>query len=201
MRNSRITIHIARSFDDIIKAIAVRAIVYIGESGWSFQEDWDGNDFTGTHMFACVDGEPAGSLRIRYFGDFAKCERLAVLPKYRKHRFGGRGVAFELCDAGMEFCLRKGFTRFYGHSLEERVPFWSKIGRGAMKPVPDAEIDFFGKKIIPMYGELPPTPDAITATSGHYMIVRREGEWDRPGQWEQPSFGETPSEGLGGRAA
>ncbi len=78
-----ITVDIARSFDDLIKAIAIRFAVYIGESGWSLSEEWDGNDFAGTHMIAYVDGQPAGSIRIRYFGDFAKCERLAVLPQYR----------------------------------------------------------------------------------------------------------------------
>ncbi len=181
-----ITVDIARSFDDLIKAIAIRFAVYIGESGWSLSEEWDGNDFAGTHMIAYVDGQPAGSIRIRYFGDFAKCERLAVLPQYRQRRYGGRGVAFELCDAGIEFCLKKGFTKFYGHSLKELVPFWSKIGRGAMKPIPDGEIDFHGKTIVSMYGELPPVPGAVTAESGPYIIVRREGEWDKPGYWEEP---------------
>jgi GNAT superfamily N-acetyltransferase len=184
---SRITIDVARSFDDLIKAIAIRCAVYIGENGWSFAEDWDGSDFTGTHMLACVDGEPAGSLRIRYFGEFAKPERLAVLPQYRRGRFGGRGVAFELCDAGIEFCLKKGFTKFYGHSLEELVPFWSKIGRGAMKPIPGGEIEFHGKKIISMFGELPPLPGAVSAQSGPYVIVRKEGHWDEPGFWEKPA--------------
>ncbi len=180
---NRITIHIARTFDDLFKSIMIRSSVYIAEQGWPYAEDMDGNDFTATHIYACVDGEPAGSIRIRYFGEFAKCERLAVLPRYRRSRYGGRGVAFELCDAGIEFCLKKGFTRFYGHSLKELVPFWSRIGRGAMKPT-GREIRFADKIIVPMYGELPPVPGAITAESGDYVIVRREGDWDKPGFWE-----------------
>jgi GNAT superfamily N-acetyltransferase len=183
MKN-KISVHIARSFEEVIKAVAIRAIVYIGEGGWAFNEDWDGNDFCGTQMYACVDGEPAGSLRIRYFGDFAKLERLAVLPRYRTRRFGSRGVAFELCDAAVNLCLKKGFTRFYGHAYADKVSFWSKIGRGGIKPVPGAEVDYGGRKLIPMFGELPPDPDAITATSGHYVIVRTEGKWSEPGGWE-----------------
>jgi GNAT superfamily N-acetyltransferase len=206
---NRISVTVARSFDDIIKCVAIRSAVYIGEQGWTFKEDWDGNDFVGTHMIACVDGDPAGSIRIRYFGDFAKCERLAVLPQYRQRRYGGRGVAFELCDAGINFCLQKGFTKFYGHSLKELVPFWSKIGRGAMKPYPGAEIDCNGKTIIPMYGELPPVPGAISHESGHYVIVRPEGKWDEPGFWEpeaqaqaaQPAPAATPAADVATHAA
>lgn len=192
----RITVHIARSFDEIIKAVAVRAIVYIGEGGWSFHEDWDGNDFCGTHIYACVDGEPAGSLRIRYFGDFAKLERLSVLPKYRSRRFGGRGVAFEMCDAAVDLCLKKGFTKFYGHAYADKVSFWSKIGRGHIKPIPGAEVDYGGRRLIPMYGVLPADPGAITAESGHYVIVRTEGKWDDPGEWEIQQSIHNHSHGL-----
>lgn len=76
-----------------------------------FKEEWDGNDFTASHLLARVNGEPAGTLRIRYFGGFAKVERLAVLPKFRQKRYGRMGVAFELGDYAIEFLLRKGITR------------------------------------------------------------------------------------------
>jgi len=184
---SLITVDVARTFDDVIQAIAIRSAVYVGENGWAFSEDWDGNDFTCTHMLAKINGNSVGSLRIRYFGDFVKCERLAVLPNFRQKRYGGRGVAWELCDAGIEFCREKGFTRFYGHSLVERVSFWSKIGRGAMKPMSDETFDCNGKPIVPMCGDLPPHPNRISLASGHYVIVRREGQWDKPGFWEAPT--------------
>jgi hypothetical protein len=181
---SAISVSVTRSFDEMIQAIAIRSAVYVGENGWSFSEDWDGNDFTCTHMIARVAGEPAGSLRLRYFGDFVKAERLAVLAQFRTKRYGGRGVAFELCDAGIEFCRRKGYTKFYGHSLEELVPFWSKIGRGMMRPLTDEIFDCNGKKVVPMAGDLPRTDDSLSLASGHMVLVRPEGEWDQPGFWE-----------------
>lgn len=184
MRNSQMTVGITTDFNEIIQAIAIRAAVYVGEKGWPFKEEWDGNDFTSTHLLARVDGEAAGTLRIRYFADFVKVERLAVLPQFRQKRYGRKGVAFELGDYAIEFCLRKGFNRIYGHALEELAPFWGKIGRGHVVPIDGADFDCAGKRVVAMFGELPPASDAITKDSGHYVIVRPEGQWDRPGYWE-----------------
>jgi hypothetical protein len=183
--NESITVDVARTFDEIIQAVAIRSAVYIGEAGWDFSEEWDGNDFSATHLLCKVDGNSAGSLRIRYFADFVKFERLAVLPQFRGKRYGQKGVAFALCDTGVEFCLKKGFTRFYGHALKDLVPFWSKVGRGMMKPLHDEAFDCKGKTVIPMFGEMPGRNDRLSFDSGHYMLVRREGDWDKPGYWEQ----------------
>ena len=179
-----ITVDVARTFDEIIQSVAIRSAVYIGEAGWNFSEEWDGNDFSATHLLCKVDGNSAGSLRIRYFADFVKFERLAVLPQFRGKRFGQKGVAFALCDAGVEFCLKKGFTRFYGHALKDLVPFWSKVGRGMMKPLHDEAFECSGKTVVPMFGEMPGRNDRLSIDSGHYVLVRREGEWDTPGFWE-----------------
>lgn len=184
MKNSRLSVSVAGNFEELVQAVSIRTAVYVGERGWPFKEEWDGNDFTCTHLLARVDGEPAGTMRIRYFADFAKIERLAVLPHYRQKRYGRMGVAFELGDYGVDFLLRKGFTRIYGHALEELVPFWTKMSRGTLSPMEEGSFECAGKTVIAMFGELPSTPDAITHESGHYMIVRPEGHWDRPGYWE-----------------
>ncbi|MFN3076937.1 MAG: GNAT family N-acetyltransferase [Alphaproteobacteria bacterium] len=181
-----LSVGIAKTFDEIVQAIAIRSAVYVGEQGWPFAEEWDGNDFTATHFLAKVNGDSAGSLRVRYFGDFVKFERLAVLPKYRQKRYGKKGVAFALGDTAIDFCLKKGFTRFYGHALQELVPFWGKIGRGLMKPVYSESFDCNGKTVVPMYGEIPPPQDRLSLESGHYVLVRPEGDWDKAGFWEQP---------------
>jgi len=185
MKN-QITTDIARSYDDLVLCSAIRAVVYVGEQGWNFTEEWDGNDFTATHILARVDGEAAGSVRIRYFADFFKPERLAVLPQFRNKRYGGRGVAWELTAAAFEFCRKKGFTRVYGHALEERVGFWAKASGGVARPMSDQTFDCNGKPVIPMCGDFEPHPDAVSLDSGHMVLVRPEGRWDRPGFWELP---------------
>ncbi|MBC7907051.1 MAG: GNAT family N-acetyltransferase [Rhodospirillaceae bacterium] len=184
MQNAQIQVAIASGFDEMVQAIAIRSAVYVGEKGWSFKEEWDGNDFTCTHLLAKVGGESAGTLRIRYFGDFVKVERLAVLPHFRQKRYGRKGVAFELGDYAIDFCLKKGFRRIYGHALEELVPFWQKIGRGHITPLDGASFSCGDKAVIAMFGELPPDPSAITKDSDPYITVRPEGHLDRPGFWE-----------------
>ena len=68
----RIAVKVAGSLDDMMKCFNLRAIVFIGEQGSPYDEEFDGNDYTATHILATVGGEPAGAMRIRYFGDFAK---------------------------------------------------------------------------------------------------------------------------------
>ncbi|WP_040476266.1 GNAT family N-acetyltransferase, partial [Paramagnetospirillum caucaseum] len=124
-------------------------------------------------------------MRIRYFADFVKIERLAILPHYRKSRYGARGVAWALGEFALDFCRRKGFTRFYGHALEDLVPFWNKLSGGFLLPMPgEAPFECSGKMVVPMFGETEAKSDAITHDSGHYVIVRPEGNWDSPGYWE-----------------
>lgn len=184
----KITVSLVRTMDELVASIAIRAAVYVGEDEWSFEEEWDGNDFTGSHILARVNGDPAGCLRVRYFADFIKPERLAVLPKYRNKRFGRRGVAWELCDYTWDFALRKGFTKIYGHALEGVVPLWHKLSRGALYPMHDESFECNGKTVVPMAGSLPPVANRLSLDSSHLTLVRPEGAWDRPGFWETPTF-------------
>lgn len=183
-KNQRMSVSVATGFDEIVQAISIRAAVYVGEQGWSFKEEWDGNDFSATHLLARVDGDPAGTLRIRYFQDFVKVERLAVLPQYRRSRYGHRGVALELGDFAYDFCRRKGFSRFYGLSAEHLTHLWRGMAKGYLAPMGDDYFDLAGKPVVPMFGEAPPAPDAIKHDSGHFIILRTEGQWDKPGYWE-----------------
>lgn len=184
-RNAQIEVKVASGFEEMLQAIAIRSAVYVGEKGWPFREEWDGNDFTATHILAKVNGDAAGTMRVRYFGDFVKIERLAILSHYRQRRYGARGVAWALGEFALDFCRRKGFTRFYGHALEELVPFWNKLSGGFLQPMDGEDpFDCSGKKVVPMFGIAAPYPDAIDHESGHMVIVRPEGEWDKPGYWE-----------------
>lgn len=184
MKNTQMNVCVASNFEEMMQSIAIRSAVYVGENGWKFSEEWDGNDFSCTHLLARVDGEPAGTLRIRYFRDFAKVERLAVLPQFRQKRYGRRGVAFELGDYAIEFVQRKGYRKLYGHALEELVPFWTKIARGVIAPMENGTFNCGDKKVVAVFGELPEPQDPLTLDSGHLVLVRPEGHWDKPGYWE-----------------
>ncbi|WP_152426825.1 GNAT family N-acetyltransferase [Paramagnetospirillum caucaseum] len=61
-KNNQIQVKIAGGIEEMVQAIAIRSAVYVGERGWSFKEEWDGNDFTATHLIATVNGDPAGTM-------------------------------------------------------------------------------------------------------------------------------------------
>src|ERR1700731_5188433 len=99
----RAEIRMARSFDDLLMVYSVRSAVYIAEQECPFAEEFDGNDHCATHLIGFVNGEPAGCIRIRFFYDFAKIERLAVLKRFRKSM-----LASDLVLAGIDHVRRKG---------------------------------------------------------------------------------------------
>ena len=75
-----VTVEVVRSMDEMARVIAIRGAIYMAEQRCPFEEDFDGNDFSATHLICHKDGEPVGCMRIRYFAGFAKLERLAVRP-------------------------------------------------------------------------------------------------------------------------
>ena len=167
-------VRIARGFDDLLMVYAVRSAVYIAEQECPFAEEFDGNDHCATHLIGFIKGEPAGCIRVRFFHDFVKFERLAVLKKFRKS-----SLAFELCRSAVDLARRKGFRRLYAHSREGLEGFYARFGATPMGS--DRKLCFSGFNYTEMLLEMEPLPDAITLDSGGYVILRPEGDWDRPG--------------------
>ncbi len=116
-------IKIVESLEELMQVVAVRAIVYMHGQDCPYDEEFDRNDFTSTQIIGYVDGEPALCGRIRYFGDFAKLERLAVREEYR-----GKGHGHELLRFMLEVCRRKGFRRILLHAQRRLEPFYREYG-------------------------------------------------------------------------
>ncbi len=177
-----IGIKVIRTMDDLQKVMAIRAATYLVEQDMPYIEDVDGNDFTGTHLLGHVGNEPAGTLRIRYFASFAKFERLAVLPRFR-----GTRLAFRMIEAGIQFCQRKGYTSFYGHADPRVTRLWQRFG---FKPRVDEPVSYLTDQTY-LQGDLtlPPVDDALTNREDPFVLLRPEGQWDRPGalELEMPS--------------
>jgi predicted GNAT family N-acyltransferase len=171
--NHHAEVRIARSFDDLLMVYSVRSAVYIAEQECPFAEEFDGNDHCATHLIGFVDDEPAGCIRIRFFYDFAKIERLAVLKRFRKS-----ALASELVSSGIDLVRRKGFRRIYGTAREGLEGFWARFGG---VPINDQKIMVSGFKYTEMVVDLAPLPNAITVENGAYVILRPEGDWDQPG--------------------
>ena len=73
-----------------MRVVSVRSATFVAEQDCPYDEEFDGNDFSATHLLAYVGNEPVGCLRIRYFAGFAKLERLAVRHEFRNRHIGTR---------------------------------------------------------------------------------------------------------------
>jgi predicted GNAT family N-acyltransferase len=174
----RIGITVARNFDDLMKVAAVRNAVYVGEQECPYDEEYDGNDLSATHLLAYVGDEPVGCLRLRFFADFAKFERMAILKKYRTTQ-----AAIRLARAGFKFCQKKGYTRVYGHIHERLVPFWRRFG---FRPMENGRKFVFSDfEYIEIIADIERDPDAVTLAADPYVIIRPEGRWHVQGVLEE----------------
>jgi predicted GNAT family N-acyltransferase len=176
--DQEITVSVARSFDDLMRIVSMRTSVYVAEQACPYEEEFDGNDMSATHMLGYVGGELAGCLRIRFFADFAKLERVAVKREFRHTR-----LSFQMARAAIELCRVKGYRQIYGHAQKRLINFWSRFG---FKPVPGREgFVFSDYDYVEMVAEFQPHPDAITMDTDPYVLIRPEGRWHIPGILER----------------
>lgn len=174
-----------RSFEELAHVISIRSATYIAEQFPLYGEEFDGNDFCGTHLVGYVAGDPAGCIRIRYFGDFVKLERLAVKLEYRKSR-----LAFALVKAARAHIKKKGFRRIYGHASDEIAPFWKLLGAVPMEDRPPFR--FANVEYREMSCEIEADPLAISYGVPPMMTIRPEGLWDEPSALDWSNFGGDP---------
>jgi predicted GNAT family N-acyltransferase len=172
--NKDITVSLARTFDDLMRVAAIRSAVYIGEQECPYEEEYDGNDLAAAHMLVYIGDEPAGCLRIRFFADFVKFERMAVRKEFRHTR-----ALFVLCQAGLAYARKKGYRRAYAHSQLRLARIWQKVG---FAPYEGSQRFVFSDfEYIEIAAELEPDPQAIRIGSDPYLVIRPEGRWHKPG--------------------
>ncbi len=171
-----LTVSVAHTLNDLMHVMAVRTLVYMGEQACPFDEEYDGNDFAGaTHMVLRCDGEPIGVVRLRWFADFVKLERLAIRPDYR----GGPGLLM-LARAAVALAERKGYRLLMGHVQKRVIPFWRRYFKARMRE--NRERFFFSDHdYVEMEFDLHPPENAVGLNSDPMVLIRPEGEWDRPG--------------------
>lgn len=171
-------ISVAKTFDDMMRVVAIRNAVYIGEQQCPYDEEYDGNDFSATHLLAYIGDEPVGCLRLRFFADFAKFERVAIRKEFRNSR-----AAIKLVQAGLKLCQKKGYRRVIGHAQARLANFWTRFGFHPMegrKPFVFSDYDY-----IEMVADLEHDPEALTIEADPYQLIRPEGRWHIPGILEK----------------
>ncbi|WP_249144613.1 GNAT family N-acetyltransferase [Bradyrhizobium lablabi] len=175
--NDTVTVQVVRSMDEMARVIAIRGAIYMGEQRCPFEEEFDGNDFSATHLICHKNGEPVGCMRIRYFAEFAKLERLAV-----RHEGRGGGLAGRILDAAIDLCRKKGYRVLYAHSQRRFLKVWESRGFRMMggRELVFSDFDYVEVKL-----ETEKDPHSITLQDDPYKIIRPEGQWDRPGILER----------------
>lgn len=175
--HDQIKVEVVRSMDEMARVIAIRGAIYMGEQRCPFEEEFDGNDFSATHLICHKNGEPVGCMRIRYFAEFAKLERLAV-----RHEGRGGGLAGRILDAAIDLCRKKGYRVLYAHSQKRFLKVWESRGFRLMdgRELVFSDFDYVEVKL-----ETEKHPQSITLQDDPYRIIRPEGQWDRPGILER----------------
>jgi predicted GNAT family N-acyltransferase len=173
-----LSVRVARTIDDFMRAAVIRGAVFVGEQECPYDEEFDGNDFTATHLIGYVGDEPAGCLRIRYFSDFAKLERLVVRKEFR-----GLGLARKLVGFGVEFCRTKGYTRMCAYAQKRLTTFWNKCGFS----ISDGrrELVFSDFDYVEMVCDTSRAARTISFETDPYVTIRPEGSWHETGILER----------------
>jgi len=169
-----VSITVVRSIEDFMRVVSVRSATFVAEQDCPYEEEFDGNDFSASHLLSYVGREPVGCLRIRYFAGFAKLERLAV-----RHEFRSRQIGTRLMRAGVELCRMKGYRRIYGRAQKDLLKYYLNMGWRQLEG--SSEFFFSDHAYIEIVYDADPNPDAIKLGVDPYILMRPEGRWDQPG--------------------
>ena len=171
--NQRCEVVVVSNAAQLMQVHAIRAAVFAGEQQCPLDEEFDDNDFTCTHFLGLINGEPAATMRLRYFGDGVKLERIALLPKYRGITNMARDIALYVID----FARRKGFRAAYGTAQVRFAKFWRQLGFEVLAPR-QKPLVYSDHEYIEIFRELEAHPEAITIKGDPYVLMRPEGRWD-----------------------
>lgn len=178
-RVSQIEVAVIRDVSDLLTAMDIRRAVFVDEYGCSEEEEFDGNDFSATQIIARVHGRAAGTMRLRYFNGFVIPERLAVLPEFRKSRYGARGLAFAIATFGFNLARMKGYRQFVGYSVLGLERFWDHIAMasdGRVEKYGDHPVECSGSVCIGVFGALDAIRGGVDGREDYHLLMANEGD-------------------------
>jgi len=120
-------IQIATSPEDQMKAMMVRCIVFCGEQGVPYTVERDEFETSAVHILGVLEGEPVAAGRVRYFPDYAKLERIAVLRPYRK-----RGIGSEITRFLVSLAQERGCSSYRMNAQVRHEAFYARLGFHSM---------------------------------------------------------------------
>lgn len=169
-----IKVELATSEELYKGAMAIRKQVFVKEQKIPERREFDGNDFCAAHVVAYIQKRhrklPIGTMRIRFFSDFVKFERMAVTRNFRK-----TSVAEEIMQYGLKYVSEKGYRQVYGMCKKELLPRWQQCGYHEIHGAEHVEQN--GMELIPISLDLNENPRAIHMTSHPSLLTAKEGHW------------------------
>jgi len=114
---------IAASPADRLKAHIVRGIVFVEGQHCPYDEEIDQHEDEALHILGELDGEPVAAARIRFLGDWAKLERIAVREAFR-----GRNIGSELVEYMLALAAERGYRKFKMHAQAYLSDYYTRFG-------------------------------------------------------------------------
>ncbi|MBR2298977.1 MAG: GNAT family N-acetyltransferase [Alphaproteobacteria bacterium] len=156
-----------KEFED---AMSVRRQVFVDEQNIAPELEFDGNDFSATHLVAYFKGSPVGTIRLRYFKDFVKIERLCIAKNMRK-----TNTSALLIESALSFSATKGFEHAHALCKKELLNRWEKAGFFPVENAPSVSQN--GMTLVPIAKKLTLPEKHITLETSPDILNIREGEW------------------------
>lgn len=168
-----ITIKLASTSDEMLQCFALRAAVFMGEQACPYWEEFDGNDYSASHLILYVDGEPAASIRVRWFSGFAKFERAIILKRYRS-----MGLFLPFVGWAKEFARKKGYPKAYLHGQRR---LWSIFEGDGFHKVNEKPFHFSDHEYGAFACDLDVGENCPTVFTDPMVLNRPEDRLDSPG--------------------
>jgi hypothetical protein len=178
--HNQIRCEVVTTQEQLLHAYSIRAICFMEEHGVPAQHEFDGNDYQATHLIAYSGAEPIGTIRIRWFKEFAKFERTSFRKAYRNMH-----TLKAAADFAFDHVARKGYDKVITHAQSKNARLW-RIMLGfrnaeGKKPI---YFDGHGEPYIELVKELTPPANAISVSTDSVVLFRTEGFWDAPSKYE-----------------
>jgi hypothetical protein len=178
--HNQIRTEVVTTYEQLLHAYAIRSICFMEEHGVPASHEFDGNDYQATHMIVYAGAEPIGTLRIRWFKDFAKLERTAFREAHRNTH-----VLKTFADFVFDHVARKGYDKVITHAQPKYARLWRMI-LGFRNAEGKKPIHFEGhpEPYIELVKDLTPPANAISVSTDSVVLFRTEGYWDAPAKYE-----------------
>jgi len=180
LNHNLVRTEVVTNYEKLLHAFAIRAICFMDEHGVKAQQTFDGNDYQATHFIVYADEEPIGTVRVRWFKDFAKFERASFRRPWRKI-----DVIRNCAHFVFEHVARKGFDKIVTHAQPKYARIWrTMLG---FKSIDGKEPVFFeghDEPYLELVKHLSVPDNAISERTDATVLFRIEGFWDAPSEFE-----------------